>query len=434
MSRLKIISLENIDEPFEDESVVNIEEDIYDEQTALFHESSENVEAITSAVEEAIDTASSIDSIANAVETTLPDGGMDEGSISAINIAVEHLYKRIGYKSNKTISLESFKNKDTRLQSTKLAIEDFKEGALKIWQAIINAIKKVFNFIKDFFVNLINKIKQITLNAEKVALKYNEALTNNYVSDGGKLKVAPAELKYLSQDKDIAKYEDILEVMNSSALKEAKKQASELFEVCKRAAQVVTTEVKDQSDKTEDFYNSFKHILTSSGESKDGLIIEKKDLLIGDFYIATTKLSPDTKKEEFLSKATSVKSRIEDKNIEHTQIEIDVYDLESCKRLIQKIYDNSLLTQKDQEKDLSSINSVEKGLDSTLKVYEDRSKGIGDEKATRFRERAAIMRAISSIITKGIISFYHDYYKYKIMLDKSIMTLMYKNLQHYKKP
>lgn len=111
-----------------------------------------------SGVDEGLDTAEQVssdaeqlDAIADTMEASEENGGLDETSAAIAEVAVEAIYARLGVTRRKPLpAMESFGSASTRLRSTKLAVEGIREMASKAWAAVVAIWEKV----KAFFVKL----------------------------------------------------------------------------------------------------------------------------------------------------------------------------------------------------------------------------------------------------------------------------------------
>lgn len=121
---------------------------------------------------DAVDLAADIDSGSREIEGTMKDadqlerhvevlgategeGGASEEVVQATEIAVEHIYQRLGIYSGTGIpALESFSTKHGKASSTRAAMEAIGENIKKIWEAVKMAFQKLVNYVKDFFSKL----------------------------------------------------------------------------------------------------------------------------------------------------------------------------------------------------------------------------------------------------------------------------------------
>lgn len=128
-------------------------------------------EADQAEVEEATDVAEALESIADAVGVAAQNGGLNQHAARAIGIAVQHMYDRVGITSRAMPALESFGSNSQRLSSTQLAMEDIREQAGRIWQAIIDAIKKAYKWAEDLFLKVFGSAEKLAKRAEALQNK-----------------------------------------------------------------------------------------------------------------------------------------------------------------------------------------------------------------------------------------------------------------------
>ncbi len=111
---------------------------------------SSDIEAATGDIDSAAADADTLDTIAEKVEATEETGGLSPEAAEVVEVAVEAIYARLGIRSNPIPALEGFSDVKKRVRTTHIAVEDWKETVKKIWQAIINAFKKVYDFVVSF--------------------------------------------------------------------------------------------------------------------------------------------------------------------------------------------------------------------------------------------------------------------------------------------
>ena len=110
----------------------------------------------TDAIDEGAEDAETLEEIADVLEETEQEGGADPVTAQVAEVAVEAIYKRLGLAKAKPLAhgLESFSDKATRLDATRLSVESIRETAKKVWEAI----KKMLTRVKDFIVNFFKAI------------------------------------------------------------------------------------------------------------------------------------------------------------------------------------------------------------------------------------------------------------------------------------
>ena len=129
--------------------------------------------------------------IGDAIENT-SETGMSEPVGIALNAALEHLYSTVGYKS-KSIALEAHSGPSTR---NKVALENIKEFAKKVWNAIIAAFKKIGEYISKFLNFITGANKSVEKKAKVVDQEIKEVKNKHSASD---LKEAEEAIKKFNE-------------------------------------------------------------------------------------------------------------------------------------------------------------------------------------------------------------------------------------------
>lgn len=146
----------------------------------------------TDAIDEGAEDAETLEEIADVLEETEQEGGADPVTAQVAEVAVEAIYKRLGLAKAKPLAhgLESFSDKATRLDATRLSVEGIRETAKRVWEAIYAMLMKIKDFlvriykaIFDSHTKLINraeKIKKVAQEATAGATKEKE-VTGNFI-------------------------------------------------------------------------------------------------------------------------------------------------------------------------------------------------------------------------------------------------------------
>ena len=153
------------------------------EVTEEVAEAEAEVEEVQEAIEEGVQDAETLETVADTLEETVEDGGADPATAQMAEVAVESIYRRLGIQAKAMPALEAFNDKEQRIAATKLAIEGIKETAQKVWEAIVNFFKNLW----QAFGRLWEKVKNLFRNNTKVLT----SLLNEIKG----MEVAEAELK-----------------------------------------------------------------------------------------------------------------------------------------------------------------------------------------------------------------------------------------------
>lgn len=119
--------------------------------------------------EEATEVAEALESIAECLKISAANGGLDRHAAAAVGTAVEHLYARVGIRGTAMPALESFGGTSSRVGATQIALEDMKGKIASIWKAIIDAIKRAYQWVVDHFNKVFGAAEKLQKRAQKVA-------------------------------------------------------------------------------------------------------------------------------------------------------------------------------------------------------------------------------------------------------------------------
>ena len=126
-------------------------------------------EAAEADVEEAADTAEALESIVVAMEACVANGGLNRDAANVVNLAVGHMYARVGIRTKAMPALESFGSNSSRIGSTQIALEGIKEEIQRIWKAIVDAIKKSIAWVTDHFMKIFGAAQKMEKRADALA-------------------------------------------------------------------------------------------------------------------------------------------------------------------------------------------------------------------------------------------------------------------------
>lgn len=109
-------------------------------------------EAQTEMIEEAVEAADTLEEYEEALEAIATAGGIDKAGAVLLNIGVEHICNKLGmqYDSVGMPSMESYGGSSTRIRATKNAQLALENAITNIWDKIVAAIKKAYNWVVDF--------------------------------------------------------------------------------------------------------------------------------------------------------------------------------------------------------------------------------------------------------------------------------------------
>lgn len=177
-----LMAMEELDEEVPMEESTGLEfVDAPEQDLAEADEAAGDVEAADAEIGTATDTAETLDGMADAVESTVEEGGMGEGEAEAVEIAVEALCRRVGFKPQQRKihpAMESFAktvSAEQRIAATKVAVESIKEKAKAIWARIVAAVKAAIAHVVTFYDKLRAGCAGLEKRAMAVAAKAKNA-------------------------------------------------------------------------------------------------------------------------------------------------------------------------------------------------------------------------------------------------------------------
>ncbi len=204
--RKGIMSLEDLDESV-DLEVADGELDLANAEGET--EASE-LASDSDQIDETESIADSVDSLTDQVEARVGDGtGISEDTAAALEVAVEHFKLRLGYSKKIVPAMEGFKDATSRLDKTKVTLENLKElqaGLNKslavaqegLGERFVNAIKRAFTN-DDKIRSSMNKVKT------KAAIEpkdFKDPAWGRVFALGGKHELTGADvLKHLKEIK-----------------------------------------------------------------------------------------------------------------------------------------------------------------------------------------------------------------------------------------
>lgn len=162
--------------------------------------------------DDAVEVAEALESLAFTLESAIKDkGGIDPVAAAIADQYTQSLYGRVGMTRNSMPALESFGGTSTRQRSTELALEDIGEAAKKIWDKIVDSIKKAIAWVKERFTKIFGAAEKLQKRAkalqEKAGSTTGTAKEKNFESErtvkalniGGAVAGVPAAATKLAQ-------------------------------------------------------------------------------------------------------------------------------------------------------------------------------------------------------------------------------------------
>ena len=191
--RRGIMSLEGLEEPI-------VPAELPEAEVTDFVEAPENdlaeaaveegeLAEVNAGIEEAAETAETLDDVHDAMADSLEEGGMSEPEARALEVAVEHLCQRVGFSSRRKTfpAMEGFKVKGAdQIKNTKIAMENIKERAAQLWAAVIATLSKAWEHAKNFFRAISDGAARLKKRADALQ-KQADATKESHGPDGKKI-------------------------------------------------------------------------------------------------------------------------------------------------------------------------------------------------------------------------------------------------------
>lgn len=109
-----------------------------------------------------------LENLGEVVESAVESGeGMDETAARAVEVGVESIATRWGFKVQK-IGAESF-NGANRAQATRVAYEGVMDAVKDAWDTFLKWLQEMINKLRDFWVKYVNAGKSMQKRAEKLS-------------------------------------------------------------------------------------------------------------------------------------------------------------------------------------------------------------------------------------------------------------------------
>ncbi|MDD2879675.1 MAG: hypothetical protein PHQ58_04495 [Rhodoferax sp.] len=133
-------------------------------------EANNNIQGLDDGMDEAEETADTLDKMGESLGEAAEDGGISEPAAEAVRVAVEHLCARIGMPAGTRVmpSMESFGDRSSRVAATMEAMDGIKARAKSIWEAIVKVFNQAIDWVKDFFRKLTDGSLKLKKRAEKI--------------------------------------------------------------------------------------------------------------------------------------------------------------------------------------------------------------------------------------------------------------------------
>ncbi|MFL9998238.1 hypothetical protein PQR34_42235, partial [Paraburkholderia sediminicola] len=128
------------------------------------------VQEITEAVDDGIETVEALESLRIVVHNAGAAGGLDQHGASAVRVALESLYARVGARVDQpTPALESFGGAADKARATIALEADIKARAQAIFEKIKEAVKKAIAWVVELFNKMFRHAEKLESRAKSLA-------------------------------------------------------------------------------------------------------------------------------------------------------------------------------------------------------------------------------------------------------------------------
>jgi len=251
------------------------------------------IEQTQAAIDETEEVLQEAEEERQVLEQSQAQGGVEPVAMEALQRAVKRFEKRTGVPcSVKSMGLESFSSKTTRMQSTKVAME----------AGVVEYIKKLIKMLMDAVASVWEKVKafveKIWVGAERLAARADKVKELAKSAQG---KTAPADAKVKSSSVLAYARANSKAVEGGEFVTAYRKQTSDQF-VARKQSEFATKDLihgatvakiieqAKKKDNKEELTSAIRELASSGteGTAKDGLrTVASKDRLLGDM-VATS--------------------------------------------------------------------------------------------------------------------------------------------------
>lgn len=124
-------------------------------------------------LDEAVETVDTLEEVDEALADAIEAGGLTKEGADVVATAIECLFDRVGYRipGERLVALEKFTGTSTALEALEDTRKKVAEGAKKIWDSIIAAIKKSIAWLQERFTLLFQGADKMKARAASLAEK-----------------------------------------------------------------------------------------------------------------------------------------------------------------------------------------------------------------------------------------------------------------------
>jgi hypothetical protein len=384
-------------------------------------------------VEEAVEVAEALESIAEALTTSVSNGGMDKYSAQVVGIALDHMYRRVGITTAAMPALESFGGTSSRISATQLALEDVQENLKKVWDAIVASIKAAIAWVVDFFSKVWVGAERLKKRAEEVKKRVEAAKgepKEKEVKSASLVKSlqiegkAPAKLgDELKEFADLVKSTYSL----SSNVAEGFTAASSkvVMDVLVDGFSVPPTKVEPNN-----LYTKMDDPASIGYEKIDGLKLYRSKEMFGGKAIVAYVNDIELTGQSGIDVAVKISAKISnfDAKAEATKVEVlPVLTLDDAGKVVAAVTEVATATE-EYRKERNKVDEAFKKFSGEIEEFAKKASGT-DEK--NVKEAAASIKKLASAATKIVNSLSVSASSYAVNTGKHLLDYVEQSLKVY---
>ena len=178
--------------PVEEAQVLETRAQVAEESFRIFASEQEGV-VLQDQIENTVEAGEDLEALSDIAAGAADEGGLDRAGAEVLTEAVDNAAAKAGIDSDSVNmpAAESFGGRTSRVTATQLAVEGIGDQIKKIWQAIIDGMKKAWEWIKDHWFKLFGGYEKLKSRAEAIEKKASGTsgkATETKIEDGGLYK------------------------------------------------------------------------------------------------------------------------------------------------------------------------------------------------------------------------------------------------------
>ena len=179
MARKLFVSLEDDLETPEvvAKETVTVAENDAEAAVAVINETVEDIKEDVETIEEAASDIETLEDHTEVVEESLAEDGegITEEHAKTLDIAVEHILKKLNYPKHKSLSVENFGSIHSRKKATKIALEGFKETITELWEKLKAVAKQMWDKVVEFYNKYFTELGRLKSGLDALEKQVKEA-------------------------------------------------------------------------------------------------------------------------------------------------------------------------------------------------------------------------------------------------------------------